>query len=95
MLFACLQGEGKTLASVAIDRAADKAPGHLPHQGLLATHVTEIRATRHHRHTQRLPLATSDIGTLFAPLPRRFQQGHGNRIGDADDQCAIGVCPVG
>jgi hypothetical protein len=98
MLLARLQGQRKTGLTIEIDRAADDAPGHLPHQRLARGHEAEIGAAGRHRHAQRLAVADGDIGALvFAARPTsgRLQQRQRQRIHHRNGQHVVRMRPVG
>ena len=94
VLFARLQCQGVTDTFITINGPTNNAPRHLPNIGLLATHVTEVRSTAHHRHAQRLAFTTGNISPVSTPGTRRLQQRHRHRVGHSNDQCALRMRPV-
>ena len=95
VLFARLQGQGKTGLAIQIDGTADQAAGHLPYPFLPTAQEPEIGTARGQRRPQRLTIATNDIGAAFAPFTRRFENGQRRGIDHRDRQRLMAMRPIG
>ncbi len=91
VLLPCLQGERIAGLALEIHRPADDAPRHLAHHCLFGAHEAEIGAARGQRRAQRLSLAAGDVGALAAPLTRRLEHGHRQRVDHTDREHIVGV----
>ena len=95
VLLAGLQRQGIARLAVEVDGAPDDAPGHLPHQVLLAAQEAGVGPARGHGDTQGLGVAAGDVcPAVAAPLAGRLQQCQGHRVDHGDDQGIARLGPI-
>ena len=91
MLFACLQREAQSQATLRIARNSHEPSGHSALVFVSRGQESRVRAAVSERHAESLGRADDDVSSVFA---RRFDQSKCKQVGSHDRQRIFGMHEV-